>query len=152
MTRKVHSSHMFNLYSKASGLPGNRITFLLITNSLCLSSCMIKMYLNCSTLIVLDINFYSNVLSIVSFILFICTFWTFFMDAVQVFEFLKGAISRNFKDEQVQHGSKFLRDLLPPYHSISQMILDTVRNRSVLTKRITYLDYKFLTDFCHLEK
>ncbi|XP_062847269.1 Fanconi anemia group I protein [Trichomycterus rosablanca] len=46
----------------------------------------------------------------------------------QVFEFLKGAITRNFKDEQVQQGSKFLRDLLPPCHSISQMILDTVRN------------------------
>ncbi|XP_036431780.1 Fanconi anemia group I protein [Colossoma macropomum] len=46
----------------------------------------------------------------------------------QVFEFLKGAITKNFKDEQVQQGSKFLQDLLPPCHSISQMILDTAKN------------------------
>ncbi|XP_072525777.1 Fanconi anemia group I protein [Salminus brasiliensis] len=46
----------------------------------------------------------------------------------QVFEFLKGAITKNFKDEQVLHGSKLLQDLLPPCHNISQMILDTVKN------------------------
>ncbi|KAI4888539.1 hypothetical protein NFI96_013036 [Prochilodus magdalenae] len=46
----------------------------------------------------------------------------------QVFEFLKGAIIKNFKDEQIQQGSKHLQDLLPPCHSISQMILDTVKN------------------------
>uniref|UniRef100_A0A8B9K210 FA complementation group I n=1 Tax=Astyanax mexicanus TaxID=7994 RepID=A0A8B9K210_ASTMX len=46
----------------------------------------------------------------------------------QVFEFLKGAIIKNFKDEQFLHGSKLLQDLLPPCHSISQMILDTVKN------------------------
>ncbi|KAL7868090.1 hypothetical protein SRHO_G00094740 [Serrasalmus rhombeus] len=32
----------------------------------------------------------------------------------QVFEFLKGAVTKNFKDEQVQQGSKLLQDLLPP--------------------------------------
>ncbi|XP_058264608.1 Fanconi anemia group I protein isoform X2 [Hemibagrus wyckioides] len=46
----------------------------------------------------------------------------------QVFEFLKGAIIKNFKDEQAQQGSKFLQDLLPSCHSISHMITDTVRN------------------------
>ncbi|XP_017555600.1 Fanconi anemia group I protein [Pygocentrus nattereri] len=46
----------------------------------------------------------------------------------QVFEFLKGAVMKNFKDEQVQQGSKLLQDLLPPCHSASQMILDTVKN------------------------
>ncbi|XP_053541973.1 Fanconi anemia group I protein isoform X2 [Ictalurus punctatus] len=46
----------------------------------------------------------------------------------QVFEFLKGAITKNFKDEQAQQGSKFLQDLLPSCHSISNMIMDTVRN------------------------
>ncbi|XP_060770995.1 Fanconi anemia group I protein isoform X2 [Neoarius graeffei] len=46
----------------------------------------------------------------------------------QVFEFLKGAITKNFKDEQAQQGSKFLQDLLPSCHSISHMIMDTVRN------------------------
>ncbi|TSK45830.1 Fanconi anemia group I protein [Bagarius yarrelli] len=45
-----------------------------------------------------------------------------------VFEFLKGAIIKNFKDEQAQQGSKFLQDLLPSCHSISHMIMDTVRN------------------------
>ncbi|KAK2834377.1 hypothetical protein Q7C36_015078 [Tachysurus vachellii] len=46
----------------------------------------------------------------------------------QVFELLKGVIIKNFKDEQAQHGSKFLQDLLPSCHSISDMIMDTVRN------------------------
>ncbi|KAM9496073.1 Fanconi anemia group I protein isoform 1-T1 [Clarias gariepinus] len=46
----------------------------------------------------------------------------------QMFEFLKGTIIKNFKDEQAQQGSKFLQDLLPSCSSISQMIMDTVRN------------------------
>ncbi|KAI5627843.1 Fanconi anemia group I protein, partial [Silurus asotus] len=46
----------------------------------------------------------------------------------QVFEFLKGAITKSFKDEQAQQGSKFLQDLLPSCHSVSYMIMDTVRN------------------------
>uniref|UniRef100_A0A8B9K3P8 FA complementation group I n=1 Tax=Astyanax mexicanus TaxID=7994 RepID=A0A8B9K3P8_ASTMX len=51
-----------------------------------------------------------------------------FLKSLKVFEFLKGAIIKNFKDEQFLHGSKLLQDLLPPCHSISQMILDTVKN------------------------
>ncbi|XP_051548730.1 Fanconi anemia group I protein-like [Myxocyprinus asiaticus] len=46
----------------------------------------------------------------------------------QVFEFLKGAINKNFKDDQIQQGSKFLQELLPQCNSISDMILDTVKN------------------------
>uniref|UniRef100_A0A673HZL0 Fanconi anemia group I protein-like n=1 Tax=Sinocyclocheilus rhinocerous TaxID=307959 RepID=A0A673HZL0_9TELE len=46
----------------------------------------------------------------------------------QVFEFLKGAITKNFKDDQIQHSSKFLQELLPQGNSISNMILDTVKN------------------------
>ncbi|XP_053334793.1 Fanconi anemia group I protein isoform X1 [Clarias gariepinus] len=46
----------------------------------------------------------------------------------QMFEFLKGTIIKNFKDEQAQQGSKFLQDLLPSCSSISQMIMETVRN------------------------
>uniref|UniRef100_A0A673MIX1 FA complementation group I n=1 Tax=Sinocyclocheilus rhinocerous TaxID=307959 RepID=A0A673MIX1_9TELE len=46
----------------------------------------------------------------------------------QVFEFLKGAITKNFKDDQIQHSSKFLQELLPQCNSISNMILDTVKN------------------------
>ncbi|XP_010737170.3 Fanconi anemia group I protein isoform X1 [Larimichthys crocea] len=46
----------------------------------------------------------------------------------QVFDLLKGAIIKSFKDEQLQQGSKFLQDLLPGHCSVAQMILDTVRN------------------------
>uniref|UniRef100_A0A8C2HZ61 FA complementation group I n=1 Tax=Cyprinus carpio TaxID=7962 RepID=A0A8C2HZ61_CYPCA len=46
----------------------------------------------------------------------------------QVFEFLKGAVTKNFKDDQIQHSSKFLQELLPQCNSISNMILDTVKN------------------------
>ncbi|KAF7660465.1 hypothetical protein LDENG_00280970 [Lucifuga dentata] len=46
----------------------------------------------------------------------------------QVFELLKGAIIKSFKDEQLQQGSKFLQDLLPQQCSVAQMILDTVKN------------------------
>ncbi|XP_076588504.1 Fanconi anemia group I protein [Chaetodon auriga] len=46
----------------------------------------------------------------------------------QVFDILKGAIIKSFKDEQLQQGSKFLQDLLPGHSSVAQMILDTVKN------------------------
>ncbi|XP_049430534.1 Fanconi anemia group I protein [Epinephelus fuscoguttatus] len=46
----------------------------------------------------------------------------------QVFDLLKGAILKSFKDEQLQQGSKFLQDLLPGHCSVAQMILDTVKN------------------------
>ncbi|XP_075996849.1 Fanconi anemia group I protein [Genypterus blacodes] len=46
----------------------------------------------------------------------------------QVFELLKGAIIKSFKDEQLQQGSKFLQELLPRHCSVAQMILETVKN------------------------
>uniref|UniRef100_A0A3B4V0H7 FA complementation group I n=1 Tax=Seriola dumerili TaxID=41447 RepID=A0A3B4V0H7_SERDU len=46
----------------------------------------------------------------------------------QVFDLLKGAIIKSFKDEQLQQGSKFLQDLLPGHCSVAEMILDTVKN------------------------
>ncbi|KAM9375874.1 Fanconi anemia group I protein [Pholidichthys leucotaenia] len=46
----------------------------------------------------------------------------------QVFDLLKGAIIKSFKDEQLQQGSKLLQDLLPGHCSVDQMILDTVKN------------------------
>ncbi|XP_070686476.1 Fanconi anemia group I protein [Pempheris klunzingeri] len=46
----------------------------------------------------------------------------------QVFDVLKGAITKSFKDEQLQQGSKFLQDLLPRHCSVAHMILDTVKN------------------------
>ncbi|XP_040895232.1 Fanconi anemia group I protein isoform X2 [Toxotes jaculatrix] len=46
----------------------------------------------------------------------------------QVFDLLKGAIIKSFRDEQLQQGSKFLQDLLPGHCSVAQMILDTVKN------------------------
>ncbi|XP_032379362.1 Fanconi anemia group I protein isoform X1 [Etheostoma spectabile] len=46
----------------------------------------------------------------------------------QVFDLLKGAIVKSFKDEQLQLASKFLQDLLHGHCSVAQMILDTVKN------------------------
>ncbi|XP_074533359.1 Fanconi anemia group I protein isoform X1 [Halichoeres trimaculatus] len=46
----------------------------------------------------------------------------------QVFDLMKGAIIKSFKDEQLQQGSKFLQDLLPGHRSLARMILDTVKN------------------------
>uniref|UniRef100_A0A668APJ8 FA complementation group I n=1 Tax=Myripristis murdjan TaxID=586833 RepID=A0A668APJ8_9TELE len=46
----------------------------------------------------------------------------------QVFDLLKGAIIKSYKDEQLQQGSKFLQDLLPEHCSVAHMILDTVKN------------------------
>ncbi|KAF0041286.1 hypothetical protein F2P81_007184 [Scophthalmus maximus] len=46
----------------------------------------------------------------------------------QVFDLLKGAIIKSFKDEQLQQGSKFLQDVLPVHCSVAHMIKDTVKN------------------------
>uniref|UniRef100_A0A3B3YAB2 FA complementation group I n=1 Tax=Poecilia mexicana TaxID=48701 RepID=A0A3B3YAB2_9TELE len=46
----------------------------------------------------------------------------------QVFDLLKGAVIKSYKDEQLQQGSKFLQDLLPVHCSVAKMILDTVKN------------------------
>uniref|UniRef100_A0A3Q3XBG5 Uncharacterized protein n=1 Tax=Mola mola TaxID=94237 RepID=A0A3Q3XBG5_MOLML len=46
----------------------------------------------------------------------------------QVFDLLKGAIIKNFKDEQLQQASKFLQELLLGHCSVAQMVLDTVKN------------------------
>ncbi|KAK7891742.1 hypothetical protein WMY93_023705 [Mugilogobius chulae] len=46
----------------------------------------------------------------------------------QVFDLLKGAVIKSFKDEQLQQGSKIIQDLLPQHRCVSQMILDTVQN------------------------
>uniref|UniRef100_A0A8C5DPJ8 FA complementation group I n=1 Tax=Gouania willdenowi TaxID=441366 RepID=A0A8C5DPJ8_GOUWI len=46
----------------------------------------------------------------------------------QVFDLLKAAIVKSFKDEQLLQGSKFLQDLLPAHCSVAKMILATVQN------------------------
>ncbi|XP_027901553.1 Fanconi anemia group I protein [Xiphophorus couchianus] len=46
----------------------------------------------------------------------------------QVFDLLKGAVIKSYKDEQLQQGSKFLQNLLPVHCSVAKMILDTVKN------------------------
>uniref|UniRef100_H2M7Z4 FA complementation group I n=1 Tax=Oryzias latipes TaxID=8090 RepID=H2M7Z4_ORYLA len=46
----------------------------------------------------------------------------------QVFDLLKGAVIKSYKDEHLQQGSKFLQDLLPRHCSVAHMILDTVKN------------------------
>ncbi|CAL8260390.1 unnamed protein product [Merluccius merluccius] len=46
----------------------------------------------------------------------------------QVFDLLKGAITKSFKDEYLKQGSKMLKDLFPERCSVAQMIRDTVSN------------------------
>ncbi|XP_069078793.1 Fanconi anemia group I protein isoform X1 [Pleurodeles waltl] len=46
----------------------------------------------------------------------------------QVFEFLKMAIVKSFRDLQFQTGSKCLQDLIPKTSCVSTMILETVKN------------------------
>ncbi|XP_018620611.2 Fanconi anemia group I protein isoform X2 [Scleropages formosus] len=46
----------------------------------------------------------------------------------QAFAFLKMAILKSFKDEQVQMSSKFVQDLMPPQLGVAEAILDTVKN------------------------
>ncbi|KAM6961339.1 Fanconi anemia group I protein [Aplochiton taeniatus] len=46
----------------------------------------------------------------------------------QVFDLLKGAITKSFRDDLLSQGSKFLQDLLPQRCSVAQMILNTVKN------------------------
>ncbi|CAL8359654.1 unnamed protein product [Lota lota] len=46
----------------------------------------------------------------------------------QVFDLLKGAIIKSFKDEYLKQGSKLLKDLFPECCSVAQMIRDTVSN------------------------
>lgn len=48
----------------------------------------------------------------------------------QVFDILKGAIIKNFKDEQLLKGSDLVKTLIQDCSSVAQMILDTVKNRS----------------------
>ncbi|XP_068169582.1 Fanconi anemia group I protein isoform X2 [Antennarius striatus] len=45
-----------------------------------------------------------------------------------VFDLLKVAIIKSFKDGQLQQGSKLLQDLLPGHCSVALMIVDTVKN------------------------
>lgn len=48
----------------------------------------------------------------------------------QVFDILKGAIIKNFKDEQLLQGSDLVKTLIKDCSSVAQMILETVKNRS----------------------
>lgn len=54
---------------------------------------------------------------------------------MQVFDLLKGAVIKSYKDEHLQQGSKFLQDLLPRHCSVAHMILDTVKNRFAAPKK-----------------
>lgn len=46
----------------------------------------------------------------------------------QVFDILKGAITKSYRDEYLKQGSKLLKDLFPECFSVAQMIRDTVSN------------------------
>ncbi|KAL2094144.1 hypothetical protein ACEWY4_011456 [Coilia grayii] len=69
----------------------------------------------------------------------------------QVFDFLKGAITKCFRDEQVQQGSRFLQDLVLPACSVSTMILETVKNSVFgwdhVTQGLVQLGFIFMDSF-----
>ncbi|XP_058854993.1 Fanconi anemia group I protein-like isoform X1 [Acipenser ruthenus] len=46
----------------------------------------------------------------------------------QVSDFLKTAIIKCFRDSQIQQGSKFIQELVPLHCSVSDMIMETVKN------------------------
>ncbi|MBN3281475.1 FANCI protein, partial [Polyodon spathula] len=46
----------------------------------------------------------------------------------QISDFLKTAIIKCFRDSQIQQGSKFIQELVPLHCSVSDMIMETVRN------------------------
>ncbi|KAK1160832.1 Fanconi anemia group I protein-like isoform X1 [Acipenser oxyrinchus oxyrinchus] len=46
----------------------------------------------------------------------------------QVSDFLKTAIIKCFRDSQIQQGSKFIQELVPLHYSVSDMIMETVKN------------------------
>ncbi|MBN3282945.1 FANCI protein, partial [Polyodon spathula] len=46
----------------------------------------------------------------------------------QISDFLKTAIIKCFRDSQIQQGSKFIQELIPLHCSVSDMIMETVRN------------------------
>lgn len=57
-------------------------------------------------------------------------FFSFVSVFKQVFDILKGAIIKNFKDEHLLKGSDLVKTLIQDCSSVAQMILDTVKNRS----------------------
>uniref|UniRef100_A0AAY4B2Z3 FA complementation group I n=1 Tax=Denticeps clupeoides TaxID=299321 RepID=A0AAY4B2Z3_9TELE len=69
----------------------------------------------------------------------------------QVFDFLKGAITKRFKDDQALQNSRFLQDLIPQSCSVGQMILDTVRNSVFgwdhVTKGLVELGFMLMDSF-----
>lgn len=60
----------------------------------------------------------------------LCYFFSCVSVFEQVFDILKGAIIKNFKDEQLLKGSDLVKTLIQDCSSVAQMILDTVKNRS----------------------
>ncbi|XP_069767300.1 Fanconi anemia group I protein isoform X2 [Narcine bancroftii] len=69
----------------------------------------------------------------------------------QVFEFLKTATIKSFRDRLFQQNSKFLQDLIPVQCSVSEMILDTVTNSMFgwdhVTQSLVQLGFIFMDSF-----
>ncbi|GCC25641.1 hypothetical protein chiPu_0004052 [Chiloscyllium punctatum] len=69
----------------------------------------------------------------------------------QVFDFLKTAIIKSFKDGQFQQNSKFLQDLIPAQCNVSEMILETVSNSVFgwdhVTQSLVQLGFIFMDSF-----
>ncbi|XP_051896253.1 Fanconi anemia group I protein isoform X2 [Pristis pectinata] len=69
----------------------------------------------------------------------------------QVFDFLKTATIKSFKDRLFQQNSKFLQDLIPGQCSVSEMILETVSNSVFgwdhVTQSLVQLGFIFMDSF-----
>uniref|UniRef100_UPI00398EAE1B Fanconi anemia group I protein isoform X2 n=1 Tax=Pristiophorus japonicus TaxID=55135 RepID=UPI00398EAE1B len=69
----------------------------------------------------------------------------------QVFDFLKTAIIKSFKDGQFHQNSKFLQDLIPGQFKVSEMILETVTNSVFgwdhVTQALVQLGFIFMDSF-----
>ncbi|XP_011605603.1 Fanconi anemia group I protein isoform X1 [Takifugu rubripes] len=69
----------------------------------------------------------------------------------QVFDILKGAIIKNFKDEQLLQGSDLVKTLIQDCSSVAQMILETVKNSMFgwdhVTQGLVQLGFSLLDGF-----
>ncbi|XP_019626483.1 PREDICTED: Fanconi anemia group I protein-like [Branchiostoma belcheri] len=68
-----------------------------------------------------------------------------------IFEFLKSAISRSFKDEQIRQGSKWVTEMVPESSNVTESLLETVKNSSYgwdhVTQGLVQLGFTLMDSF-----
>ncbi|CAH1277021.1 FANCI, partial [Branchiostoma lanceolatum] len=68
-----------------------------------------------------------------------------------IFEFLKSAISRSFKDEQIRQGSKWVTEMVPESSNVTESLLETVKNSSYgwdhVTQGLVQLGFSLMDSF-----